>query len=117
MATAAVLPAIVLAARLHRDSAVATEAALIAGARLESLKGDVANGATAGGGSLDEGVDGWQAYFDRAGVEVPAAGAVYECRWRVAASPSPGVLIAAVRVSWRGQAGGAITLSTAVHDE
>ncbi len=117
VATAAVLPAMVLAGRLQRDSAIATEAAFIAGARIELLKGRVADGATALGGSLDAGIDGWQAYLDRAGAEVVAARAMYECRWRLAESASPGVLIAAVRVSWRGQAGGAVTLSTAVHDE
>ena len=116
VATAAVMPAIVLAGRLQRDSAIATEAALIAGARLELLKTRLMDGVPAGG-SLDAPVDGWHTYLDRAGGEVPVARAVYECRSQVAASVSPGVLIAAVRVSWIGQERAAITLSTAVHDE
>ena len=116
VATAGALPAIVLAGRLQRDSAVATEAAFIAGARLELLKAGVAGGTVATGGSLDASLDGWHAALDRAGAEVIAASAVYDCRWRLAESAAPGVLIAAVRVSWRGGAG-SLTLSTAVHDE
>jgi prepilin-type N-terminal cleavage/methylation domain-containing protein len=117
VASAAMLPAIALAGRLQRDSAVATEAAIIAAARLEGLKADVAAARVARGGSLDAAVDGWHVLLDRAGAPAAAGRAVYECRARVVASVSPGVAIAAVRVLVRGQAEGAITLSTAVHDD
>lgn len=111
------LPAIALAGRLQRDSAVTTESVMIAAARLERLKADVAGGRTAPGGSLDAAVDGWYVLLDRSGAVVPDARAVYECRARVVSSASPGVVIAAVRVSLRGQAEVGTTLSTAVHDE
>ena len=111
------LPAIALAGRLQRDSAVTSESVMIAAARLERLKADVAEGRTAPGGSLDAAVDGWYVLLDRSGAAVPDARAVYECRARVTPAVSPGVVIAAVRVSLRGQTDVAITLSTAVHDE
>ena len=116
VASAGVLPAIVLAGRLQRDSAVATEAAIIASARLERLKAAAAAG-QGPGGSLDVETGGWYVLVDRAGEEVAAERAVYECRLRLLPAASPSVLVAAVRVSLRGQPEAALTLSTAVHDE
>ena len=116
VASAGVLPAIVLAGRLQRDSAVATEAAIIASSRLERLKADAAAGMPPGG-SLDVATGGWYVPLDRAGEDVAADLAVYECRLRLMPAASSSVLIAAVRVSPRGQSNVTVTLSTAVHDE
>lgn len=109
--SAAMLPAIVAAGHLQRESALVTDAARIASARLEALTATAA--AVAEGGSLDASLEGWSAMVDRAGVEAGDDRAVYDCRWRVAAD---GVVVVAVRVVPRGAQGG-VTLSTAVRDE
>ena len=83
--TAAMLPAIVLASRLQRDSAVETRAAVIASARLEMLKAAPA---------LGEGRE----LVDRDGRPSEASRATYECRWTVDAAPgAPGALRIVVR--------------------
>ena len=85
--SAAVLPAIALASRLQRDSAVETTAALIAGGRLEVLKAAPAAG---------EG----HAFLDRDGRAAGIDRAVYECRWRVDTAPgAPGAWRIVVRAS------------------
>lgn len=113
--SASLLPAIAGAARLQRDSAIETEAAVIAASRLESLKADVAAGRIGAGGTLDTAQDGWQARIDRGGNVVTAGAAAYECRWRVASSPaSAGAWMVSVRVVPAVDARLAVTVSTAV---
>ena len=83
--SAALLPAIALASRLQRDSAVETAAALIAAARLELLKAAPAAG---------EGRE----FVDRDGTPSPVDRASYECRWAVDTAPgAPGALRIIVR--------------------
>lgn len=109
-------PALAVAARLQRDSAIETEAAVIAASRLESLKADVAAGRIGGGGSLDAAQDGWHARVDRDGSIVTAGRAAYECRWRVAPAPAPaGAWLVSVRVVPAVGVRLAVTISTAVH--
>jgi type II secretory pathway pseudopilin PulG len=108
-------PALAVAARLQRDSAIETEAALIAASRLESLKADVAAGRAGAGGSLDAAHDGWHARIDRDGTIVPAGRAAYECRWRVTPAPAAaGAWMVSVRVVPAVGARLAVTISTAV---
>lgn len=113
--SATVPPALAVAARLQRDSAVETEAAVMAASRLESLKADVAAGRISAGGSLDAAHDGWHAGIDRDGNLVAAGRAVYECRWRVTPAPAPaGAWMVSVRVMPAVDARLAVTISTAV---
>ncbi len=113
--SAALLPALALAARLQRESAIETEAAVIAAGRIEYLTADVAAGLTGPGGALDTPREGWHALVDREGNDAPAASAVFDCRWHVAAAPAPaGLLIVSVRVVPIGAGGGAVTISVAV---
>ncbi|HUF22971.1 MAG TPA: hypothetical protein VMN81_02495 [Vicinamibacterales bacterium] len=113
--SAALLPALAGAARLQRDSAIETEAAVIAASRLESLKADVAAGRIGAGGALDAAHDGWHARIDRDGNIATAGTAAYECRWRVALAAAPaGALMLSVRVVPAVGARLAVTISTAV---
>ncbi|MBA3949810.1 MAG: type II secretion system protein [Acidobacteria bacterium] len=108
--SAALLPAIVAAGRLQRDSARETGAVRIAASRIEGL---LSTGAAAvPGGSLDESLAGFSQATDSAGAPVAAERAEYDCRWRVSHGI---VVIVAVRVVARG--GGDVTLSTAVPRE
>jgi prepilin-type N-terminal cleavage/methylation domain-containing protein len=112
-ASAALLPAVAIAARLQRDSAIETEASLIASATMESVKAGVAARRIGPGGSIDAALDGWHTRVDREGA--PGAAAVFECRWRVAPAAAPsGLLILVVRVVPPG--GAAVTLAAAVPD-
>lgn len=114
--TAALLPGIALAARLQRDSAVETEAAVIAAARLEQVKAGVAADVIGMGGRLDASVEGWCAMVDREGA--PAARGAFDSRWQVAPATAPaGVLVVVVRVVPLADPRGAITLATAVTHE
>lgn len=87
--SAAILPAIALSARLQRESAIETNAAVLAASRLESLKRDVAAGAIGTGGSLESAIEGWSAPVEPA----------FECRWQVTDLAAPqGARLIAVRV-------------------
>lgn len=107
---ASLLPAIVAAGRLQRDSARETAAVRIATSRIESLL--ATGGVGIPGGSLDEPLAGFSVATDSAGAPAAAQRAEYECRWRVTHGA---FIIVAVRVVARG--GGDITLSTAVPRE
>jgi Tfp pilus assembly protein PilV len=109
--SAAMLPAIVAAGQLQRESAHVTDAVRIASARLDALLPTASTGAA--GGALGASLHGWSAMVDRAGAEVAVERAVYDCRWTVAVD---GVAIVAVRVTARGGPGD-VTLSTAVRRE
>ena len=101
--SAALLPAVALASRLQRDSAVETEAALIAAARLEALKAAPARG---------EGRD----FFDRDGSMTTEDRAVYECRWRIDTAPgAPGALLIVARAAAVGERG-EVVMATVVPD-
>jgi len=113
-ATAALLPALMQAARLHRDSDLQTSAAMMAAARLERLA--LATG-LAPGGSLDTPLPGWHAWLDREGRAVDREAASFLCTWRVTGSDVAGADILTVRVLPLGSGDAAITLSTAVHHE
>jgi prepilin-type N-terminal cleavage/methylation domain-containing protein len=116
--SAALLPALVLASRLHRDSAIETEAAIIAAARLEDLAAALAAGGLAAGGRLDIADAGWHNVVDRAGAPVARAQASYEVRWAVTPlGGSSRVHVLAVRVVPLANPFAAITLTTAVGDE
>lgn len=113
--SAALPPGLALAARLQRESAIETEAAVIAARFLERLKADVAAGRIGAGGALDAAQEGWHAGIGRGGDIVAAGAGVYDCRWRVAAAPAPaGAWIVSVRVVPVAAAGLAVTISTAV---
>ena len=115
--SAALLPAIALAARLQRESAIETESATIAAAALERVKARMP-AVSAPGGSLDGRVAGWHVLVNREGVEVSEAGAAYECRWRIARLDAPaGVVVLSVRVLPLGVAHQALTIATVVRDE
>ena len=113
--SAALLPALVLASRLHRDSAIETDAALIASARMERLAADVAAGAVATGGDLGMALAGWHELLDGGGVPTDPARGLYETRWRVASVLSPaGVYLLSVRVIPLASRAAALTLTLAV---
>jgi hypothetical protein len=104
--SAAMLPAIALAARLQRDSGIEMEAAIVASRRLETVKIALEDGPVASG----------SAFVDRTGDAAPEDRAVFECRWLVETAPgAPGVSRIAVQVSARGGSV-AVTLSTVVPD-
>lgn len=104
--SAAILPAIALAARLQRDSGIEMEAAIVASRRLETLKVELEDGPVASGSAL----------VDRGGDVVPGDRAVFECRWFVDTAPgAPGAVRIAVQVSAPGS-GVALTISTVVPD-
>lgn len=107
--SAAMLPAVVAAGRLQRDSAIETGAVRIAASRIERL---LSTGIGAAGGSLDAPLQGFSLTADGAGAPVAADRAEYDCRWRVTRAL---VVIVAVRCLGRG--GGDVTLSTAVPRE
>lgn len=111
LVSAALLPAVAAAGRLYRESARESEAVRIAASRLDVLARSADAGAA--GGSLTETQAGWSVFVDRAGAPVPAARAIYECRWRVTAGR---LLVAAVRVVPVG-GGDEVVLSTAVWRE
>lgn len=114
--TAALLPGIALAARLQRDSAIETEAAVIAAARLEHVKAGVAAGVIGTGGALDAPMEGWHVMVDREGE--PAERGAFDSRWQVTPATAPaGVLIVLVRAVPLADVRGAVTLSTAVAHE
>lgn len=115
--SAALLPAIALASRLHRDSAIETEAAVIAAAHLARLASRVASADVSMGGSLDGAEEGWRALVDVTGTAAEAQRAVFEVRWQVASVPaSPGVVLLAVRVLPMANRAAAITLTAVVPD-
>ncbi|MEX2270059.1 MAG: hypothetical protein WD690_01220 [Vicinamibacterales bacterium] len=125
--SAALLPALAAAARLHRDSAIETEKTIVAAARMEWLAAAVADGTVGIGGRLDDapggvqgsppGTDGWHAFVDRAGMPVEAGRASFESRWQVAAlTAAPGVYVLAVRVIPTAAPAAAITLTLVVPD-
>lgn len=106
--SAAILPAIVLSARLQRESALETDAAVLAAGRLERLERDVAAGAIGTGGSLESAVEGWSARVESA----------FECRWQVMALAVPqGVRLIAVRVVPLAGNMAPLTIATVVPDE
>src|SRR5687768_440089 len=113
--SAALLPALALASRLHRDSAIETEAAIIGANRLEHLGAALAAGALAAGGRLDIADPGWNDAVDRAGAPVARAHASYEVRWAVAPlGGSSSVYVLAVRVVPIANPVAAIRLTSAV---
>ena len=114
-ASAAMLPAMAQAARLHRDSDLQTSAILAAAARLERLKTAAAAGLPEGG-SIDTAIAGWHAWVDADGRLVESARGVFECRWTLSTA-AHGVLVAAVRVEPRAAPHAVVTLSTAVRRE
>lgn len=104
--SAALLPAIALAARLQRESAIEVEAALIATRRLETVKAEIAAGVAVAGAE----------FLDRRGVAVPSAAAAYECTWSIEAVPvQPGLSRIAVRVAGIGDRA-AVVITTVVPD-
>jgi hypothetical protein len=116
--TAALLPALALTSRLHRDSAIETEASVIGAGRLEVLAAAVSTGVLGAGGRVDMAQAGWSQPVDRAGAPVALAQASYESRWQVVLLGSPGAVhVVSVRVVPLANPSAAITLSTAVGDE
>ena len=104
--SAALLPAIALAARLQRESAIEVEASLIAARRLEMLKAEIAAGLAAAGPE----------FLDRSGAAVPIGVAAYECTWSIEAAPGPpGLSRIAVRVAGLGDET-AVVITTVVPD-
>ena len=97
--SAALLPAVALASRLHRESAMQTDAALIGAAHLARLAEAVAASSIGPGGSLDGPAAGWREAVDATGAPAPANGAAFEVRSQVSGIPGgAGVMLAAVRV-------------------
>lgn len=92
----ALLPAVAIAARLQRESATETEAAVIASTHLERLKAAIEAGGGAGG-AIDSAVEGWSAFLTRGGATSDEGAAPFECRWQIAQGV-PGVWIIRVRV-------------------
>ena len=116
--SAALLPGLAVAARLHRDSGTETEATIIGAGRLEDLAAAVSTGALGTGGRLDIALAGWNQLVDRAGAPVDPARASYETRWAVAPLGTPGgVHVLAVRVVPIANPFAAVTLTTAVGHE
>lgn len=115
--SAALLPALALAARLHRDSAIETDAAVIAAVHLTRLAAAVAASEAGVGGGLDTPVDGWRADVDASGAEVDSRAAVFEVRSRISMMPgATHVLLLAVRVVPRAQRDTARTFTMVVPD-
>lgn len=115
--SAALLPAVALAGRLQRESAVETEAVTIATATLARVTAQMP-AAAASGGSLAARTAGWHAMVSRAGVEAGAADAVYECRWQVSRLAAPAsVAVLSVRVIPLAADMAPVTIATAVRDE
>lgn len=116
--SAALLPALAIASRLHRESAIETEAAVIGEARLELLASDAANGTIGAGGRLDARAEGWHACVDRSGAVVEEHAASFELRWQIVSLVAPaGVTAVSVRVIPVASRGVSITLATVVADE
>lgn len=115
--SAALLPAVALAARLQRESALETEGVTIAASTLERLRGQMAPAALSGG-DLDTRAAGWHAFVDREGAVSGGTNAAYECRWQITRLDAPSnVAVLQVRVIPLAAANLPITLSTAVRDE
>ena len=114
-ATAALLPVLAQAARLHRESDLQTRAALIAASRLERLT--IAAGGLAHGGELVTPREGWHAWLDGEGHVVDRAAASFLCVWRVVPVATVAADIVTVRVTPLGFEASAVTLSTAVRRE
>lgn len=113
--SAALLPAIALASRLHRDSAMQTDAAIIGAAHLARLAGAVAASSIGPGGSLDGPVDGWRDAVDATGAPAPASSAAFEVRSQVSAIPGgAGVMLVAVRVLPLARRDSAVTFASVV---
>lgn len=113
--SAALLPAITLASRLHRDSASETSAAVLGAAHVARLTIAVASSSMSSGGSIDESIDGWRQHTDAAGAEAGAGNAVFEVRWQVSNMPhSAGVMLVAVRVVPLATPTTAVTLTAVV---
>jgi len=74
----------------------------------------VADGSIGTGGAIDASEPGWHELLDRTGMPAAAGSAVFECRWHIAPSPSPGALLIAVRVIPVGRAAEAVTIATVV---
>jgi len=106
--SAALLPGVVLASRLQRDSAIETEGAAIAASCLEWVKAGVGSGAIGEGGSIDTAVEGWH--------ERPSPS--FECRWKTSGLAAPaGLRLLAVRVVPLADPGLAITVTGVVADD
>lgn len=106
--SAALLPAVALASRLQRESAIETEGAAIAASCLEQVKAGVGAGAIGDGGSIDTPIDGWHV----------RATASFECRWQSSALAAPaGLRVLAVRVVPLAGAGLSITMTSVVADD
>lgn len=114
-ATAALLPVLAQAARLHRESDLQTRAAMLASSRLERLV--LAAGGLAYGGAVDAELEGWHAWLDREGRLVGQDAATFLCTWRLAPAAMPGAGILTMRVAPVGAEDSAVTLSTAVRRE
>lgn len=113
--SAALLPAIAIAARLHRDSAIATDAAIIGGAHLARLASAAAASGLGAGGSLDGALEGWRAHVDATGADVDARAAVFEVRSRISTvTGGDGVWLLAVRVVPLANRDAALTLTVVV---
>lgn len=113
--SAALLPGIAIAARLHRDSAIQTDAAVIGGAHLARLA--AAPSGISQGGGLDDAVEGWRAYVDATGAEVDAGAAMFEVRSQVSTVAGGGRLrLLAVRVVPLASRDAALTLTVVVRD-
>lgn len=98
--SAALLPALALASRLHRDGAIETEAAVLAASRLSRLAGDVSAGLVGAGGGIDA-----------------ASGAPFEVECQVVpAEGAPGAYLLSVRVVPLAARGAAVTLTLVVPD-
>ena len=115
--SAALLPAVALAGRLQRESAVETEAVTIASATLERVKAQMP-GVAATGGSLEARAAGWYALVNREGAEAGAEDSAYECRWHVSRLAVPAtVVVLSVRVIPLAADLPPVTIATAVRDE
>src|SRR5688500_3246885 len=113
--SAAPLPALALASRLHRDSALPTQAAIIGANRLEPLGAALAAGAPAAGGPRASADPGRNDAVERPGAPSARAHASYEVRWAVAPlGGSSSVYVLAVRVVPIANPVAAITLTSAV---
>jgi hypothetical protein len=102
----ALLPAIAIAARLQRESAIEVEAALIAARRLAIVKAGIGAGVVAGGVE----------HLDRSGAPAASGAAAYECSWAIEPSPGPpGLLRVTVSVAAIGAVNG-VTVTSVVPD-
>ena len=113
--SAALPPAIALASRLHRESAMQTDAAIIGAAHLARLAAAVAAGSIGAGGSLDGPLEGWCDGVDATGAPAPSGRAAFEVRSQVSSIPGgAGVMLAAVRVLPLANRAAALTFAVVV---